>query len=130
MPSMTRVMKTRRNGSGSSSMAQLDDVLDFSLGHGFFRVLGSGEGKLDDLRLQHALRQRGPFDARALAAQPAERLVHGDARQPGRQAGLAAKLLEMRKRADIGLLHHVLGLGIVAQHAAGDPVEPAVIRSA
>src|SRR3981081_4194028 len=34
----------------------------------------------------------------------------------------------MRERADIGFLHHVLGLAVVAQDAAGDPVKPAIVR--
>ena len=67
------------------------------------------------------------LDAGPLAAQPAQRLVHRDPRQPGRQAGIAAKLAKMREGADIGLLDHVLGLAVVAQDAAGEPVEPAVV---
>ena len=63
-----------------------------------------------------------------LAAQPAQRLVHGDPRQPGREAGIASKALQMREGADIGFLHDVLGLAVVAQDAAGEPVQPAIIR--
>ena len=63
-----------------------------------------------------------------LAAQPAQRLVHGDPRQPGREAGIAAKTLQMREGADVGFLHHVLGLAVVAQDAAGEPVKPAIVR--
>ena len=37
------------------------------------------------------------------------------------------KLVKMREGADIGLLHHVLGLAVIAQDAAGEPVEPAVV---
>jgi hypothetical protein len=104
-------------------------MLDLTLRHGFFRILGRRRvGKLDDLCLEGARRQRGPFDPRALAAQPAERLVHGDSRQPCREAGIAAEFRKMRERPDIGLLHNVLGLGVVAQDAAGQPVKPAVIR--
>ena len=33
----------------------------------------------------------------------------------------------MCEGADVSLLHHVLGLAVVAQDAAGKPVEPAVI---
>ena len=35
----------------------LDDMLDFTLGHGFFRIVCGGEGKLDDLGFERALRQ-------------------------------------------------------------------------
>src|ERR1700716_2398840 len=47
--------------------------------------------------------------------------------QPSRQAGIAAKVLQMREGADIGLLDHILGFAVVAQDAAGDPVEPTII---
>src|ERR1700716_3854819 len=47
--------------------------------------------------------------------------------QPSRQAGLTAKILQMREGADIGLLDHILGFAVVAQDAAGDPVEPTII---
>ena len=128
MPSITRVMKTRRNGLRQFVDGVLDDMLNFTLGHGFFRIVGGGEGKLDDLRFERALRQRVQFHGGPPAAQPAQRLVHGDPRQPGRQAGIAAKTFQMREGADVGLLHHVLGLAVVAQDAAGEPVEPAVVR--
>ena len=106
----------------------LDDMLNFTLGHGFFRIVGGGEGELDDLGFERALRQRGHLDAGPLAPQPAQRLVHRDPRQPGREAGIAAKAFQMREGADVSLLHDVLGLAVVAQDAAGEPVEPAVVR--
>ena len=34
----------------------------------------------------------------------------------------------MRERPDIGFLDYVLGLAVVAQDAAGEPVEAAIIR--
>src|SRR5436190_22613162 len=34
----------------------------------------------------------------------------------------------MGERPDIGFLHHVLGLAVVAQDSAGEPVEPAIVR--
>ena len=43
-------------------------------------------------------------------------------------ARIAAKTVEMGEGPDIGLLHHILGLAVVAQDAAGEPVEPAVVR--
>ena len=33
----------------------------------------------------------------------------------------------MGEGPDIGLLHHILGLAVIAQDAAGEPVEPAVV---
>ena len=44
------------------------------------------------------------------------------------QAEIAAKAVQMREGADVGLLHDVLGLAVVAQDAAGEAVEPAVVR--
>jgi hypothetical protein len=101
--------------------------LNFTLGHGFFRI-GGGEGKLDDFGFERALRQGVQFHGGPSAAQPAQRLVHRDPRQPGRQAGIAAKIFQMREGADIGFLHYVLGLAVVAQDAAGKTIEPAVVR--
>ena len=106
----------------------LDDGLNFTLGHGFFRIGGGGEGELDDLGFDRVLWQRIQFHRGPPAAQPAERLVHGDPRQPGRKAGIAAKAFQMREGANIGLLHDILGFAVVAQDAAGEPVEPAVVR--
>ena len=106
----------------------LDDGLNFTLGHGFFRIGGGGEGELDDLGFERALRQRVQLHGGPPAAQPAQRLVHGDPRQPCRQAGIAAKAFQMREGANVGLLHHILGLAVVAQDAAGKAIEPAVIR--
>ncbi len=40
---------------------------------------------------------------------------------------IAAEIIEMRERPDIGFLDHVLGLAVVAQDAAGKPVEPAIV---
>ena len=72
--------------------------------------------------------QRVHIDARPLAAQPAQSLVDGDPRQPGREAEVATETFEMRERPDIGFLDHVLGFAVVAQDAAREPVEPAIVR--
>ena len=61
-------------------------------------------------------------------AQPAQCLIHRDPREPRCKAGVAAKILQMRERADIGLLHHVLGFPVIAQDAAGEPVEFSIVR--
>src|SRR5258707_379205 len=116
-------------GFGEIVDGVLDDMLNFTLCHGFFRILGCGrEGKLDNLRLERSRRQRGPFDVRALAAQPAQRLVDGDPSKPGCETGVAAEILKMGECPDIGFLHHVLGLAVVAQDSAGEPVKPAIVR--
>jgi hypothetical protein len=33
----------------------------------------------------------------------------------------------MTKRRDIGLLHRIFGFGAIAEHAAGDPIEPLIV---
>ncbi len=104
-----------------------DDALDFTLGHGPFRIACGRNGKLDDLRVERLFRQRAELDMRLAASRPAKRLVDGNARQPGRQPGLAAKVVEMGKGPDIGFLHHVLGFAVAAQDTARETVEPAVV---
>jgi hypothetical protein len=59
--------------------------------------------------------------------QPTERFIHRNTGKPCPEAGVAAKTLQMREGADVGLLDNVLGLVIVSQDAADDPVEPAVV---
>ncbi len=67
-----------------------------------------------------------PIDRRMPLAQAAERLVHRDARNPGAECRVAAKMLESGEGADIGLLHDVFGprhrrAGCCAPHGtAGD----------
>ena len=63
-----------------------DHNLNFTLCHGLFRVGCSRKRKLDDLGLQDSWRQRRPFNTGSLAAQSAQSLIHGDARQPCREA--------------------------------------------
>src|SRR3546814_20382893 len=48
------------------------------------------------------------------------------ARQPGRQGRLAAEGRKSGEGVRVGLLHHVLGLGIVAYHGARDPEQALV----
>src|SRR5437899_2712401 len=116
-------------GLGEFVDGVLDDMLNLTLCHGFFRVLGCGrEGKLDNLRLERSRRQRGPFDVRTLAAQPAQSLVDCDPSKPGCETGVAAEILQMGECPDIGFLHHVLGFAVVAQDSAGEPIEPAIVR--
>lgn len=60
------------------------------------------------------------------AAQPAEGLVDGDARQPGAQAVGTGELVDLQEGAHVRFLDHVLGLGIVADDAARSPEQPPV----
>ena len=99
-----------------------------ALSHDFFRIVGDRQQrKLDDLSFERAWRQRREFDAGALTTQSAKRLVHRDPRQPGGQAGITAKLGEVRKRTHIGLLDDILCLAVIAQDSARQPVKSAVV---
>ena len=59
----------------------------------------------------------------------ANRLVDDDARQPGCKARVRTECREMPKRAQIGLLHHVLGLSVIPDDRPCDPVEPLIVPS-
>ena len=50
-----------------------------------------------------------------------------DPREPGRKLGVTPEAIEMGEGADPSLLDHVLGLGIVLDHAAGHTEETAVM---
>jgi hypothetical protein len=128
IPSITRDEDDAK-GLGQLVDRVLDDMLDFALGHGLFRIVWHyREGKLNDLGFQHARRQGAQIDARSLSAQSAQGLVHGNARQPGRKARVAAETAKIRKSPNVGFLDHILGLAIVAQNASGYPIKPAVVR--
>ena len=106
----------------------LDDLLNFTLCHALFRVGRGRKGKLDDLGLQDSRRQRRPFHACALATQPAQSLVHGDARQPCRKTGVAAETVQMGESPHVGLLDDIFGLAFIAEDSASEPIETAIIR--
>ena len=72
---------------------------------------------------------RSRSTARPSPAQPPERLVERDPRQPGGERRLAAEALERGEGAHPGRLHHVLRLGVVAQDAAGGAEEPPVVAA-
>ena len=57
----------------------------------------------------------------------ANRLVDDDARQPCCKARVRTEFREMPKRAQIGLLHHVLGLSVIPDDRPCDPVEPLIV---
>ena len=47
MPSITRVMKTSAERLGQFVDRVLDDVLNFTLGHGFFRIVTWKRGEME-----------------------------------------------------------------------------------
>ena len=64
---------------------------------------------------------------RGRAAHAAERLVDGDAREPPFESGRTAKLVEMVVSADVGSLHDVARLVVVAHDAAREAEQQTVI---
>ena len=56
-----------------------------------------------------------------------QRLVERDPREPGREARFAAETVQMGEGAKIGLLHDILRLRILAEDAARNAVELAVV---
>src|SRR5262249_34707398 len=67
------------------------------------------------------------FLHRTLTPQAAERLVDDDAPEPGTETRLATERRQVGKATQVGLLQHVLGFGVVADDAASQPVEPAIV---
>jgi hypothetical protein len=65
----------------------------------------------------------------ALAAKTGERLVDGDPREPGREAGASGELYEVRVGADVGVLDHVGGLVVVACDGARGAEEALVVAA-
>lgn len=62
-------------------------------------------------------------------AQPAERLVDDDPRQPGANARLAPETVEMRKGTNIAVLDDLLGLRFIVEKAARKAVKPLVVAA-
>lgn len=58
-----------------------------------------------------------------------KRLVNGDPRQPRRKARAPEKLVKVRKRSHIGILHDILGLGLVTKNRAHSSIEALVVAS-
>jgi hypothetical protein len=62
-------------------------------------------------------------------AEPPERLVDGDPREPRRERGLPGELGEPGVGEEIGLLHRVLDLRLVAEQAADGAVDARVVAA-
>ena len=118
---------------GAEVLRQLVDgaferPLDLSLGQGTLRIGFPAMRKGDDLRawrIEQGARHR--LEARPSSAPARERLVEDDAREPGSEARFVAKTAQGAESAKIGLLQGILRLAIVPQHAARDPVKPAIV---
>ena len=65
---------------------------------------------------------------RAMAfAEPGVGFVDRDPSHPGGEAGPALETVQMLVGADVGLLHHVLDVGVVAEHGPHGPVDSLVV---
>jgi hypothetical protein len=71
----------------------------------------------------------GVFQLLAAVAQaePGQRFVDRNARQPGRKGRATGKLVKVLIRPNVCILHYVFGLGIIAQDRARDTIEPLVV---
>src|SRR5262249_13966730 len=82
---------------------------------------------MNDVRLVTVLAVRFPIDRRFPAAQSAQSFVHGDAGDPGAESSIAAKQVEAGKRTDVGFLHDILGLRVIAQNAARNAEQTTIV---
>ena len=101
------------------------DLAPRRAGHGILAAEAAGESQhapglaLRGLDLLHVHR-------RAARAQASARLVQHDPGEPGQHRGVAAESVQVLEGIDIGGLHHVLGFGVVVDHAARDPEQALV----
>ena len=58
---------------------------------------------------------------------PRQRLVDGDARQPGGEPGTRLELIQVEEGVDVGLLPDVLGFVVTADDGPGDAEQPLVV---
>ena len=66
-------------------------------------------------------------DMNVLSLTAADRLVDHDTSQPHGEACIRTELSEVRERAQIGILHHVLSLSVIADDGACDAIEPLIV---
>ena len=62
-------------------------------------------------------------------AETGQGFVDGDAGEPGGKLGAPGELVEVLVGADVGVLHDVLGLGVVAEDGAGHAVQTLVVAA-
>ena len=68
-----------------------------------------------------------PIHRRPLFPQAAQRFVQGNARDPRAESGIAAERIETGKGADVGFLNDIFRLRIIAQDAARDAEQTAIV---
>jgi hypothetical protein len=107
-----------------------EELAELALSHSVLRVRGlvAGQGEGNDLgcRWRHRIRRSG--GELSPASDPLQCLVEHDAAEPSGEARISPELGQRREPAEIGLLQHVLGFAIVADHAARDAVEASIVR--
>jgi hypothetical protein len=86
------------------------------------------KGKGNDLGGRWRRRIRESGGELGPASDPLQCLVEHDGAEPSGEARISPELGQRRERAEIGLLQHVLGFAIVANHAARDAVEASIVR--
>jgi hypothetical protein len=119
--------KTTRNGSGRSSDQRFEDRFQFVTVHGVLRIQAWRGSVFDGESGVGIARHDGELPALTLAV--TNGAIDRDARQPRREPGGAAELIEVRVGVDIRLLHHVLDVTIVAEDGANGAVQPLVVAA-
>ena len=131
--STSRRMNAVRKASGSASILRSSRRRS-SRAHGAaLRRCSVGSSPMACSIGSHSRRGRSSNSTTTLsrrrARSRAERLVDDDARQPGRQARVAAELAEVPVSREIRFLQDVFGIGVVADDRAGGPKERRVVQA-
>lgn len=69
----------------------------------------------------------GDVNDRSTPSDAAKSKVDRDAGEPSTHAGITSELLEVREDTNIGLLHHILGICVIAKNAARDAKQASVV---
>ena len=81
------------------------------------------------MRFRSTLSGARTFSRSVQSAHPAQRLVVGDPREPGREALGPSEVVELRECLHVGFLDDVRGLDPVPQDASGQPEKTPVVTA-
>ena len=81
------------------------------------------------MRFRSTLSGARTFSRSVQSAHPAQRLVVGDPREPGREALGPSEVVELRECLHVGFLDDVRGLDPVPQDASGQPEKTLVVTA-
>jgi hypothetical protein len=111
---------------GESEDGLFEKLAGFSAGGVFFRAGRRG----GEVHGRVSVRV-GVIELRIAGAQAetGQGFVDGDASEPGGKQRASGELVEVLVGADVGVLHDVLGLGVVAEDGAGHAVEALVVAA-